>query len=189
MNRNGTVAVIAAVGALGLLGLVAGGVASSSGGRSRVDQARQAVEAMLARALAGNVSLPLPGQVNRVSQPFGYPSAYGPHPGTDLVAAEGTEVYAIEGGVVVRIDYAGVGSGKNNGNCVVVRGNSGLMWYYLHFSNFGPGIGPGVPVGRHQLIGFSGHTGLATGPHLHVQVEWHGEKLDLVGLLPSGAFV
>ena len=36
----------------------------------------------------------------------------------------------------------------------------------------------GVKIRKGDVIGFVGETGLATGPHLHFEVQREGEKLD-----------
>jgi len=41
----------------------------------------------------------------------------------------------------------------------------------------------GDPVKRGQVIGLSGGTGRATGPHLHVAVRWQGTALDPAALI------
>jgi biotin carboxyl carrier protein len=52
---------------------------------------------------------------------------------------------------------------------------------YLHLSEFK--VKEGDQVKRGQIIGLSGATGRATGPHLHVEVRWQGTRLDPQGLL------
>jgi len=41
----------------------------------------------------------------------------------------------------------------------------------------------GDMVGKGQLLGLSGGTGRATGPHLHFAVRWQGTYLDPATLL------
>jgi murein DD-endopeptidase MepM/ murein hydrolase activator NlpD len=50
------------------------------------------------------------------------------------------------------------------------------MTLYMHLSRFK--VKEGVQVRRGQLIGLSGATGRATGPHLHLGVRWQGAYLD-----------
>jgi murein DD-endopeptidase MepM/ murein hydrolase activator NlpD len=50
------------------------------------------------------------------------------------------------------------------------------MTFYMHLSRFK--VKEGAQVRRGQLIGLSGATGRATGPHLHLGVRWQGAYLD-----------
>jgi murein DD-endopeptidase MepM/ murein hydrolase activator NlpD len=76
------------------------------------------------------------------------------------------------------------------GNCVVIDHGQGLLTLYFHLSEFK--VKEGDAVKRGQVIGLSGGTGRATGPHLHVSVRWQGISLDPARLLelplPSGDF-
>jgi murein DD-endopeptidase MepM/ murein hydrolase activator NlpD len=62
------------------------------------------------------------------------------------------------------------------GNFVVIDHGQGLLTLYLHLSEFK--VNEGGRVKRGQIIGLSGGTGRATGPHLHVAVRWQGTYLD-----------
>jgi murein DD-endopeptidase MepM/ murein hydrolase activator NlpD len=62
------------------------------------------------------------------------------------------------------------------GNFVVVDHGQGLLTLYLHLSGFK--VKEGDQVKRGEIIGLSGGTGRATGPHLHVAVRWQGTYLD-----------
>jgi murein DD-endopeptidase MepM/ murein hydrolase activator NlpD len=67
------------------------------------------------------------------------------------------------------------------GNCVVLDHGQGLLTLYLHLSEFK--VKEGDVVERGQVIGLSGGTGRATGPHLHIAVRWEGVYLDPATLL------
>jgi murein DD-endopeptidase MepM/ murein hydrolase activator NlpD len=62
------------------------------------------------------------------------------------------------------------------GNFVVLDHGQGLLTLYLHLSEFK--VKEGDQVKRGQIVGLSGGTGRATGPHLHVAVRWQGTYLD-----------
>lgn len=107
-----------------------------------------------------------------VTQWFGQdPQPYQPggHNGIDLAASIGTPVYAADDGTV---DFEGFG--QNNrwmrepaGICVLLR-HANYFTGYAHLSS--TVIDRGQHVSKGQLIGYTGKTGLATGPHLHFEV-------------------
>ncbi|HZZ88878.1 MAG TPA: M23 family metallopeptidase [Caulobacteraceae bacterium] len=121
------------------------------------------------------------------SAPLGFlrvTSSYGPrrhpilgftrmHQGVDFAAREGAPVLAAADGFVTE---AGVEGGY--GNLIRIRHAGGWGTGYAHLSGFARGVADGARVTRGQVIGFVGHTGLATGPHLHFEVSLGGVKLD-----------
>ena len=98
------------------------------------------------------------------------------HFGLDFRVPTGTPVAAMNDGTVLlaRPLYF-------EGNFVVLDHGQGLLTLYLHLSEFK--VKEGDQVKRGQIIGLSGATGRATGPHLHVEVRWQGTRLDPQGLL------
>ena len=98
------------------------------------------------------------------------------HQGLDFRAATGTPVTAISGGrVILARDFF------FEGNFLVIDHGQGLLSLYLHLSAFKVKEGDTVSKGR--LIGLSGGTGRATGPHLHLAVRWQGVYVDPATLL------
>ena len=99
-----------------------------------------------------------------------------PHLGLDFRVPSGTPVAAMNDGTVLlaRPLYF-------DGNFVVIDHGQGLLTLYLHLSEFK--VKEGDPVKRGQVIGLSGGTGRATGPHLHVAVRWQGTYLDPASLM------
>ncbi len=94
------------------------------------------------------------------------------HGGVDLRAAKGIRVEAINSGVVLL-------ARKNfslEGNLVVIDHGSGIFSLYLHLSRIN--IKEGDFVTKSQMIGLSGATGDARGPHLHFMVKVNGTNVD-----------
>lgn len=102
------------------------------------------------------------------------------HKGTDFAVPVGTTVYASGDGVV---DFVGPHGG--HGNFVRIRHKDDLETGYAHLSRFGPGVVVGASVRQGQPIGFSGNTGLSSGPHLHYEVIVRGEQVDPMGFQVS----
>ena len=98
------------------------------------------------------------------------------HQGLDYAVPSGTPVGALNSGTVLLARPLFF-----EGNCVVVNHGQGLLTLYLHFSEIK--VKEGEQVKRGQLLGLSGGTGRATGPHLHVAVRWQGVYLDPATLL------
>jgi len=99
-----------------------------------------------------------------------------PHMGLDFRVPSGTPVAAMNDGTVLlaRPLYF-------EGNFVVLDHGQGLLTMYLHLSEFK--VKEGDRVKRGQILGLSGGTGRATGPHLHVGVRWQGISLDPASLM------
>ena len=84
-----------------------------------------------------------------------------PHSGTDIAAPEASEVKASSSGKVIL-------SGKNyfyTGNMVIIDHGQGLQTIYAHLKE--AKVNEGDEVNKGDVIGLVGHTGRATGPHLH----------------------
>ena len=100
---------------------------------------------------------------------------YRPHHGVDYGVPVGSAVQAVGNGRVVFAGRKG-GSGK----MVQLRHAKGYDTYYLHLSRIL--VKPGRQVLQGQVIGKSGKTGLATGPHLDFRVSRHGKFLNFLRL-------
>ncbi len=91
------------------------------------------------------------------------------HSGVDFAASIGTPILAAESGVVL-------GTGNTDTACpnasygkwVLVKHYNGLTTLYGHLSVIN--VTAGQAVATHQVVGYSGMTGYATGPHLHFAV-------------------
>jgi murein DD-endopeptidase MepM/ murein hydrolase activator NlpD len=118
-----------------------------------------------------------------------------PHDAIDIMAPEGTPVYAAAPGKVEKI-YFSEGGG---GNAVYVRSGDGRWsYYYAHLRDYAGGLAEGLSVHRGMLLGHVGHSGNASeeGPHLHFAVNrmapgegwWQGRPINPYPLLAgSGA--
>lgn len=154
-------------------------------------------------AVAGVVWLVVAGQMPRharlpvagvvvgavVTQPFGCTALalepFDPfcpgrhmHTGIDLAAPIGTEVRSATGGV------AHVGfDPKAAGLYVAVRLDSHVRLLYCHLSSFRVRDGDTVTPG--QVIGLVGATGMATGPHVHFEIQVDAASVDPARWLAS----
>jgi murein DD-endopeptidase MepM/ murein hydrolase activator NlpD/beta-lactamase regulating signal transducer with metallopeptidase domain len=112
--------------------------------------------------------LPLAGA--KTTKPFGMGPS-GSHDGIDLQSAEGTPVQATGGGTVT---FAGADGDR--GLTVVVKHGQGLESLYSHLAEIR--VKAGGSVARGTVLGTVGHTGKATGPHLHYEVRKEGKAVD-----------
>ncbi len=103
--------------------------------------------------------------------PFASSGAYGGkgHNGIDLAAPIGSPLHAALGGTVLGTGNTDAVKGCYSfGKWVFIKHNNGLGTMYAHLSQIAVTQGQQVSVG--QLVGYSGETGYATGPHLHFGV-------------------
>lgn len=98
------------------------------------------------------------------------------HRGVDLAVPEGTPVRAMAPG---RVRFAGTQAGY--GNVVWIDHGGSVLTVYAHLSRVSTERGREVRGG--EVIGASGSTGAATGPHLHFEVWRWGREVDPVPLL------
>jgi murein DD-endopeptidase MepM/ murein hydrolase activator NlpD len=89
------------------------------------------------------------------------------HNGIDLRASIGTPVYAALTGTVQDTNL-GIAPNCQYGKWVLVKHANGLTTLYAHLSQISVTKGQSVATG--ELLGYSGDTGYATGPHLHFTV-------------------
>lgn len=104
-----------------------------------------------------------------LSSPFGYRE----HPvegeekfhrGLDIAAPEGSTITAFADGTV-----KAVGESSSLGNYIMVSHSGGLTTLYAHCSKVTAGGGASVKKG--EKIAEVGHTGMATGAHLHFAIQ------------------
>lgn len=121
---------------------------------------------------------------HRVSSPYGYRSM-GFHNGIDLVAygggALGTAVIASRAGTVEIAGYSNNGYGYT----VLINHGDGYKTRYGHMLQGSLCVNVGDYVYAGQQIGRVGSTGNSTGPHLHFEVIYYGEKQNPYNYLYS----
>ncbi|ENY6170594.1 peptidoglycan DD-metalloendopeptidase family protein [Vibrio fluvialis] len=94
------------------------------------------------------------------------------HRGQDFAVNTGTPVYAPADGVV-EVTRA---SSKGSGNFLRLQHSYGFTSSYSHLQKFAVNSGDFIQKG--DLIGYSGNSGLSSGPHLHYEIRFVGRSLD-----------
>ena len=125
---------------------------------------------------AGSGILQWPVDNVRITQKFGNTSfsasgAYNGkgHNGIDLAASIGAPIKAARGGVVLGTGNTDQVRGCYSfGKWVLIKHDNGLDTIYAHLSQVSVYSGESVSTG--DVLGYSGETGYATGPHLHFGV-------------------
>ena len=100
------------------------------------------------------------------------------HYGIDLAVDEGVPVKAAADGEVIFSGNSG-----NYGNLVKIDHGNGIETRYAHNSVLK--VKAGDFVRRGQVISLAGHTGRATGDHLHYEVRVNGEAVNPRKSLPT----
>ncbi|SDT00168.1 Peptidase family M23 [Paenibacillaceae bacterium GAS479] len=130
----------------------------------------------------GKLGMPIQSSY-RLSSNFGYrihpiTGKRKMHAGVDMAAPAGTNIYAVEDGVVIVAQWW-----NGYGNTVVLDHGNGLWTIYPHMLNGGILVEKGQSVKRGQHIGEVGSTGNSTGNHLHFEVRKNGEPVDPLAYL------
>lgn len=103
------------------------------------------------------------------------------HEGIDFLLRRGTPVMATAQGTVQRAEES-----PSFGKVIEIQHpESEYMTRYAHLSEIPDDIYRGAPVQRGDTIGYSGNSGLSTGPHLHYEVH----RLDGPALNPMDFLV
>ncbi|MGR5149399.1 peptidoglycan DD-metalloendopeptidase family protein [Photobacterium alginatilyticum] len=94
------------------------------------------------------------------------------HRGLDFAVNIGTPIYAPADGVVATVRP----NNKGSGNFLRLQHSFGFTSSYSHLKKFA--VRSGDFVSKGDLIGYSGNSGLSSGPHLHYEVRFIGRALD-----------
>jgi hypothetical protein len=129
----------------------------------------------------GAARRPTPGPVTAV---FGTPRSYGggagwPHRGVDIGMESGWPVVSCEPGIVVLARGMG-----EYGNVVLIDHGRTVFSSYLHLKTID--VRPGDFIGKGQVLGTIGATGMALGAHLHFAIFVSGVSVDPIEFLDRG---
>ena len=127
-----------------------------------------------------------------VAPPYSFRDSWGDprsggrvHRAVDIVAADGTPVYAITAGVIHTLE-----TWPEAGISLLLQGQDGKGYGYMHLQEYAGGIAVGKTVQKGELIAYVGHTGIQRdAAHLHLQV-YPDHQFDRAELLnPYGLLV
>jgi murein DD-endopeptidase MepM/ murein hydrolase activator NlpD len=93
------------------------------------------------------------------------------HKGVDIGSPDGTPVHAPADGRVIK-----AGPGTGYGREIEIDHGNGIITLYGHLSGYNVTVGEQVVKG--QVIGYVGHSGRATGAHLHYEVQVRGTAVN-----------
>ena len=133
------------------------------------------------RTPTGTLQWPLP-VAGAITSQFGHrvdpiTGEVSSHTGTDIACAEGTPILAAADGIVTVAN--GLDSwGGSYGYYIQIDHGGGMETLYAHCSSICVTTGQQVQAG--QVIGYVGHTGRATGSHLHLEVSVDGNRADVL---------
>lgn len=93
------------------------------------------------------------------------------HKGIDIAVPTGTAVVSAANGTVTTASYQSAA-----GNFIMVSHGNGTYTVYMHLSSIN--VSAGQTVSQGQVIGYSGNTGVSTGPHLHFGINVNGSYVN-----------
>lgn len=94
------------------------------------------------------------------------------HKGMDIAIPVNTEIFASDDGIVTTSAFDVGGYGYY----VIITHSDGYKTVYGHCETLLVNVGD--TVSRGDLIAYSGNTGKSTGPHLHFEVRYNGDRID-----------
>jgi murein DD-endopeptidase MepM/ murein hydrolase activator NlpD len=106
------------------------------------------------------------------------------HQGQDIMAAEGTPVVSPVAGIVYWRAYQGSGAG----HYVIVRGDDGRDYAFMHFQDGSVLVEKGRRVAAGERLGGIGDTGDARGFHLHFEIwpdGWYAKDSRPIDPMPD----
>jgi murein DD-endopeptidase MepM/ murein hydrolase activator NlpD len=106
------------------------------------------------------------------------------HQGQDITCAEGTPIVSPRAGSVYWVSYQAGGAGYY----VVVRGDDGRDYVFMHLEAGSTAVVKGQVVSAGQMLGRAGSTGESTGPHLHFEIwpdGWYAAGSQPIDPLPD----
>lgn len=131
--------------------------------------------------VGGEFAWPLPVGVGYISSNFGSRTLNGVsdyHAATDIAAPQGTQIFASNGGIVLRAEWH-----DSYGYYVLIDHGDGISTLYAHMSLLNASAGQTVAQG--QVIGYVGNTGYSFGAHLHFEYRINGERVDAMNYVNS----
>ena len=93
------------------------------------------------------------------------------HKGIDIIADKGTKVLAVADGKVTKAEF-----NSAYGYHIVMEHTDGYETLYAHLQEMKVDVGDTIVTG--EEIGTVGATGMATGPHLHLELHYNGEPVN-----------
>lgn len=93
------------------------------------------------------------------------------HTGADIALPTGTPILALADGTVALAQDLFF-----PGKAVFIDHGDGLISMSFHLSEIK--VKAGQVVKKGEVVGLSGETGRASGPHLHLGVRWHGARIN-----------
>ncbi len=93
------------------------------------------------------------------------------HNGIDIAVPKGTPVYAIDDGVVTKVNIDAI-----SGLYIVIDHGSNLVSKYMHLQR--SLVKPGDKVKKGDDIALSGDSGKVTAPHLHFEIFKNAKPVD-----------
>jgi murein DD-endopeptidase MepM/ murein hydrolase activator NlpD len=89
------------------------------------------------------------------------------HRGLDMKAEMKTPIYATADGIV---EYAGYNKQSGYGRLIIIQHNYGFKTYFGHLNKISVRSSQFIKKG--DLIGYTGNSGLSSGPHLHYEIRF-----------------